>query len=338
MLDEPQRLSAANKFPARAPSVWLTAIFCIVLVSPTAWSDKPLPRSIDQISPGTLIQTTRKTKTASGVQGVNSDQGADAPSKIDFTKRWNQLILFAVTDLAHGDVDSVSETIRDAATKSNLVIQATISKKVANGKPEFELADLGVGYSIDINGRQTIVTGETVGQLGGSLGFIAKQVLKKNQAAMSDVKVVAETRTLQVFDAPSIFLINGSHERCFTRHLIWIDPKTGVGAMLIWIIKKGDSNSNRQAPVSNHECLNIPMRLIRLGVVEKRGIHVDGNEFTLGIPSDMAFALVDLTPGTNIAWTAAAKQIAGKPVYNAADVAGLSSALNQAISQTLGRK
>ena len=326
--------------PMRIPMVRLIAILSfIAMTGPKALAIDPLPRPIDQITPGTLVSLASPVTNQglSGGQKSSAGQPGNTTMALDVSKRWNQLILFSATDLRHGDVDAVTATIRDSATKTNLVVMATIAKGQSNRKPRFELAELGVGYSTDVSGQQKIVTGETVDQLGGSLGFIAKQVLKKNQAAMVQVKVVAESRTLQLFDAPTIFLVNGSHQRCLTRHLIWIDPNTGAGAMLIWLIRPTDKNANPNLSNSGFKCLNTPMRLVRFGVVEKRGIHVDGNEFTFGIPSEMAFALVDLPPGTKIAWTEPAKAVAGKSVYRDTDIDELSKALNQAINQSIGR-
>ena len=59
--------------------------------------------------------------------------------------------------------------------------------------------------------------------------------------------------------------------------------------MLVWLMEKDELGGLR--PV------NEPLRLVAEGTREQRNIHVDGKNFALGFPLEMAFALEDTPPG-----------------------------------------
>ena len=82
------------------------------------------------------------------------------------------------------------------------------------------------------------------------------------------------------------------------------------------------------------QVINEPMRVVTTGTVEDRGIHVDGSEFMLGIPSERAFALESLPPGISVPWPTEHRivDLASKSSYDERQLLELSSTLNLAIS------
>lgn len=246
--------------------------------------------------------------------------------------RWNQLILLAKPEIHSGDISAMSASVKKSATQCALTLLATVGVDRDGDEIRFRLKEVGVGYSVPVSGRSIIVTSETSAQLGASLGFIGRQVLRKNQAALANVRIVGQSDTLRIFDAPSVMLLGKSHQHCVTRHLIWIDPGTGKGALLAWLLKPP-----RDSAVDTFTCINQPMRLVRLGTIENRLVHVDGSQFTFGIPSETAVALEDLPPGTDIAWSDEAKAIASRNEYSNQEIAELSAKLNAAIANQLQR-
>ncbi len=242
-------------------------------------------------------------------------------------RRWNRVILLAKPRIASGDVDQLSQSIRDASTAFTLTVLATVETYSAtDGSKRFRLAEVGVGYSAPINGVQTVISYDTVQQQGADPGFIGRQVLSANEERLADAVIVVRSSTLLVFDAPAIMHRGGQHRDYIARHLVWIDPQTGRGATVVWLLT--GSGNGRLRPAKER------LRLITTGTREDRKIHVDGAEFFLGIPSDRAFAVEDLPPGSSIDWTADLVKFAALPGYNGQSLGELSAALNQAIQQS----
>ena len=236
--------------------------------------------------------------------------------------RWNQLVLSAKPVISSGDINSLSTSIRSAATTLSLTIMASVTKNPADGS--FVLREVGVGYSLPIAGKPTIITSATQSNLGANLGFIQRRMLSTNESQVAKISVVVHTSTLLIFDVPSIMHRVGKHGDYVTRHLIWIDAKTGAGAMMAWLMTAGPGGSLKPA--------NEPLRLVAFNTQEQRRIHVDGNEFTFGIPSERAFALEDLPPGKKVTWTQRVANVATLPKYSAAQLVELSGAINQALN------
>ncbi|NND98556.1 MAG: hypothetical protein HKN47_14645 [Pirellulaceae bacterium] len=239
--------------------------------------------------------------------------------------RFNQVVLLAKPKIASGDIDKLSAGIQSAATALTLTILATITPP-QNQNDEYRLREVAVGYSVPIKGQLTVVTSDTAKTLGAGLGFIQRRMLSENESQLSNVRSVVRSSTLQVFDVPAIMLRGGKHRHYVTRHMIWIDGKTGQGALMVWLLTKDASGNLRPA--------SEPLRLVALGTREQRNIHVDGNEFTLGFPSANAFALEDLPPGKSVAWTVQLAASAALPTYTQEQLAKLSADMNEAIEKS----
>lgn len=255
--------------------------------------------------------------------GTTFDVSAGETSQQD---RWNQVILLAKPRISGGDTDKLGETIRSAVSALSLTILATVSRE-DNGT--HRLTEVGVGYSVPIEGKQTIVSAATVWQLGANLGLIARHVLNENEKQLPSVHVITRSSTLFIFDTPAIMHRDGEHRDYTIRHLCWINPSTGKGATLVWLLE--------QAPKGGMNVVDEPMRVVATGTIEDREIHVDGAEFLLGIPSKRAFALESLPPGLSVRWptddaTANIASLASQDSYSEQQLNELSTRLNRVIA------
>ena len=261
--------------------------------------------SIARLTPGTTID-------------ISSDAMKEA-------KRWNHVVLLAKPRISSGDTNKLGETIRNAVSTLSLTILATVDR-ADNGS--FKLSEVGVGYSVPIKGTQTVVSYDTASELGARLGLIARRVLSENEKQLDNVRVVTRSSTLLVFDTPAILFRSGRHRDYTIRHLCWIDPVSGRGAMLVWILGK-DTNGRLRV-------VDEPMQVVPAGTVEDREIHVDGQEFILGIPSERAFALESLPPGLSVSWKFAEGKgsiatLASQERYTEQELVELAATLNHAI-------
>lgn len=242
--------------------------------------------------------------------------------------RWNRVVLLATPMINSGDTDKVGDLVRSTSSKFTLTILATVSDSTNSTSSEltkqFQLDEVGVGYSLLINGKQTVVSAETAGKLGAALTIVTRQVLSENEQQLALVEEIVRTSTVTIFDSPSLVFRNGTHEDLVMRHLVWIDAKSGQLTMLVWMMKKtGDQLS----------VLDEPLRIVAAGTVEQRKVHVDGKAFVLGIPTKKAFALEGLPPGKLTTWSLSARNLAGLGEYNQESLRQLTQALNEMLQK-----
>ena len=231
--------------------------------------------------------------------------------------------MLAKPKISSGATNKIGDTIRCAVSTLSLTILATVSHD-DNGT--YRLSEVGVGYSVPIRGKQTVVSVQTASKLDAGLGLITRHVLGQNEKQLAKVRVVARSSTLTIFDTPAIMFRDDKHRDYTIRHLCWIDPETGNGATLIWILSSDATGTMH--------VIDEPMRVVMAGTVEDRGIHIDGQEFMLGIPTERAFALESLPPGISVPWPTddGILDLASKDSYDERQLVELSTSLNLAIA------
>ncbi len=250
---------------------------------------------------------------------------------------WNRLVLLATPKINSGDTEAVSPMVRDAATACSLTIMASVS----NDRPEVHsINDIGLGYSVVAGGERTIVSSAGEDAASQSLGFIPRQVLRANEQQMVKVRLVAMSATLAVLDAPTVFHRKGKPKKYLTRHFLWINPETGEGQMMVWLLTPTALKPTSPATKSQqHGVVSHPMRHVNWAEKETRRIHVDGSEFSfLGVPRELAFALEDLPPGTDHAWTRQAANLAGGQRYSPDTLQSLHLAILSILKSSVARE
>ena len=258
---------------------------------------------------------------SSGLRRIEAGTLVDNPD----AARWNSVVLLARPRIASGSVGAIPKSIRDTVSSFVLTIMVTVDSQSGDGPSgaiRYRLAELGVGYSMRVNGVLKIVTLEEHKSMGVRLGLIQRHMLAENEKQLATASLIAKTSTLLLFDAPALMLRNGVHTDLTMRHFVWVDPKSGRTSALIWLI---DRNQGRPRVIDE------PMRWVPSGTKEDRAIHVDGDEFILSIPTERAFALEKLPPGKDVPWTPAARTLAAQSSYETDALRQLTIALNQAL-------
>lgn len=85
---------------------------------------------------------------------------------------------------------------------------------------------------------------------------------------------------------------DGEYRKIVLRYLFVVNPPTGQLATIVWRIDLDEHG--RYLPVTG------PAVLVRPNLVATSPLHVDGGKVYWGIPSNEAFAIVRLPPGTPI--------------------------------------
>lgn len=241
--------------------------------------------------------------------------------------RWNRVVLLAKPRFASGDTDDVSDSIKEAVARFTFAILATVrpteTSAAKASPPGHELVEVGVGYCMLVNDRLTVVAPDA-GIPSGSLDFLGRQVLSAKHKSLGEIGCVGRHETAVVFDAPTLMLRGDEHEDLVVRHLVRLDPRTGLCSTCAWLVAPTADGSLKPA--------DDPLRLIDGGTREDRPIHVDGRRFTFGLPTKRAFAVEDLPPGRRVDWSTSLRTAADEPTYTEASLGRLVRELDTAIA------
>jgi hypothetical protein len=234
------------------------------------------PRPVEFIAPGTVI-------------------GNGAP------KGWSHLVMIAAPRIGAGDVNSVPRAAARFSSMLFFTMVANVRAEQTDEGPRYSLDRVAIGSALEIDGRKIIATSERT--FGKDLGFIGRRVLEENETILkSDVRQTARTRTMMVVDAKGYIVYNKKHAPMVIRHALVVSPRDGSLATFVWLLGSDGAGGYALAERS--------LQLLPPNMQEDRVLSVDGSKFTLGIPSNDAFALLHISQGTPVRFNAAMNTLA----------------------------
>ncbi len=241
-------------------------------------------------------------------------------------KDWSHLIVKSYSRPGTGDVNQLSAVADRMARLLFTAIVANVQeeKDGRDGK-RYKLDKVAVGLGTRIDGKDTVVTPETQRRLGARLGLLGPIVLRTAQEKIGEIRVVARSASMLIFDAPSYLVVEGKHKSVILRYALLLDERAGTLKPLVWALERdGDKYSGPVGPI---QCL--PPNLTGECV-----LHVDGNEFSLGQPTEKAFAAIappkgdkEIEAGDDL------KPLASRPRFSTAAAEELESTLRKAIQK-----
>lgn len=265
-----------------------------VLVTPVNLESEPLPR----IPAGTVI-------------------GTAAP------KGWSHFIMIAIPTLT-------KEDLRDApkiATHYARMFKFTLLAQSEKVKDVYRFKGVARGFAMTIRDKEVIVDPKNT--FGADLGAFGRRILDENEQHIDkDLRTVARTPNLFLFDAQAMMRQGTDHVRMVLRHAVVLDPATDKVSTFVWLLAR---ESDRYA-IAEKE-----FRLIPEGFREERFLSVKRDRFTFGIPSADAFALMRTPQGAAIRWTTDLANLAGTKDLSKDQVIKLEKQL-LAIGQTAAKK
>jgi len=237
--------------------------------------------------------------------------------------RFNRVVYLAASRIASGDADAVPAMIASRVPLFTLALLATVGRiENAEGQPLHQLLEVGAGYAVPLAGQLTVIDPDAPPAAAG-IDMIGRQVLAANGRHLAELRRIGANGTMQVIDVDSLFLRGGRHSPLIMRHFIWVEPASGHCSSCVWLL--ASTADAGFAPTAD------PPRWLREGTRDDRAIHVDAGEFFLGMPTKDAFALTDLPPGTDLAWSAELRQAAAATHYAEPELRRLAAAINQAL-------
>jgi hypothetical protein len=265
-----------------------------------------IPQRIEQIAPGTIV-------------------GEEAP------KGWSHLVIKSYLRPSGGDAAKLSETTRRLASFLITVMVAGAQKVEVDGQVRYRLSRLAVGLGTRIDGQDVIISPTSQKRLGADLGFLARIVLAKANERQQENLVVAHSPTMALVDTDAALVRDGKHRPVMLRYALLLDSMTGRLDTLVWGIDC-DSEGRYQGAFG-------PIEWLPPAKVQEVPLDVDANEFTLGIPSPLAFALTALPRGQKqIALPEDLQVVAGQPRLTPASAAFLDKKLREVVYSAHGAR
>jgi hypothetical protein len=239
---------------------------------------------------------------------------------------WTHLVLKSQPRLPDAERRKVGETTADLATMAFMATAADVQPEIQDGQRRYRLARIGIGVGMPVRGRDLIVSPDTQRALGADLGLAARLVLSGVYEKQMDVRLVAASRTGAIMDTPASMPRGGVHAAVILRYVFLADPATGRLDTVVWRIDR-DARGNYEGAVGDLEWLPPNKKVDAV-------LQVDLREFTLGVPSDRAFAVMRIPAGQRqFAIPEALRPAAGAPRLSAEAARQLDSGLRQLIRE-----
>jgi hypothetical protein len=257
-------------------------------------------RRLEQIPPGTVIDNK-------------------AP------KGWSNLIIKSYSRPGAGDLKQLSSTA-DRLTRllfTCILADVKRNKDGRDGK-HYKLEKVAVGLGTRIGDKDTVITPETQKRLGANLVLLARVVLRTAQEKLSDTTVVARSATFLVFDSPSLMAVDDKHKPIVLRYAVLVEERSGRLNTLVWALRHEEDGKYGE-PIGAIEWLapNLTGDCV---------LHVDGNEFSLGQPTEKAFAITAPPKGQKeIKVGDDLKRLLSRPRFSTATAAELETKLREAL-------
>lgn len=286
--------------------------------------------------------STVQSQRSSPVPASQEEQEPDA-SNIDLTSRkldlipvgtvigksppsgWSHLVLITIPTLVAEDERDAPPIATHYARMLKFTVLANVVRSQESGPGPFRLERVARGFAITIKGQETIVNSQNT--LGADLGWFGRPILKENENILdNDVRQIARTDTMLVFDARSVMRRGDNHVNMIMRHAILVDPATGRLYTLVWLLTDA------------YEAAEDTMQLLPEGMWEKRYLSVKRDKFNaLGIPTREAFALRQVPQGTPVPYSSRLKEEATAQKFTRTSVHSIEDTLRAAAIQASGR-
>jgi hypothetical protein len=231
---------------------------------------------------------------------------------------WTHLILFATPTLTK---EALAVSPKSAADYARL-LKFTLLARTKKVGTTYRLDRLARGFAVNIDGKETVIDSKKT--MGARLGLFGNRVLTENEKHFeANVRQVARTPTMVLFDAQPLMRQGTEHVKMVNRHAILVDPATGKVSTFVWLLSKSDAG---------YDFADKAMQLLPENMQEARMLSVQRDKFVLGIPSADAFALWRIPQGKAIAYGPNLRKVAALKDLKREDVTTLEKILLAAAS------
>jgi hypothetical protein len=239
---------------------------------------------------------------------------------------WSHLVIKTHTRPGSGDLSRVDATTAQLASLLFMTTLANVEPEPAPGPRRYYLSRVATGLGTQINGRDVVLSPDTQASYGANLGLLSRLVLSGAYDRQREVRMVARSRTMALYDTPALMLRAGRHRPVVLRYVLLVDPPTGRLDTLVWLIDR-DGRGGYQGPSS-------AIQWLPPGKLEDCRLHVDGHEFVLGVATEKAFASSQIPQGQwQLDFPADIRVAAGQPFLSAASAQLMEYRLREALAR-----
>lgn len=239
---------------------------------------------------------------------------------------WTYLVIKTHPYAATGDLEQLSASSRKLSGLLVTAMVARVQGETVNGRTPYRLSGIATGLGTRIGNQDVVITPDTQKKLGADLGLIARTVLSKSYEKQLENRLVARSDTMIVVDTPAIMVRRNRNRPVTFRYVLLVDPQTGKLNTLVWYIDRDDKGGH--TGVGDH------MEWLPPNKLQEIPLYVDGREFTLGIPSDQAFATTRLPQGQKqIPMPKDLAPLAGEPQFSTEKAQALETRLRELLKQ-----
>ncbi|WP_166820159.1 hypothetical protein [Thalassoroseus pseudoceratinae] len=201
----------------------------------------------------------------------------------------------------------------------------------SDGQNQYEIGNIGIGMGTSIRGQDTVITPETKNRFGVKFGFLEGILLSTCYEKLMMARLRAHTPTMAVIDTHAVMVRGQGHRPAIMRHILLVDAPTGRLETLSFGIDIDERNQ--------YLGVNTHMEWLRGNAIDDCLLYVDRREFTVGIPSDNAFAVKSPPKGRmTVQFTKSLADLAGQSALNAESLQTLERGLRQALWSAATRK
>ena len=257
------------------------AALAVLLLFLPACSSDPLSEPLSSADAGEVDVTLRHVAPIEPGTVI----GDKAP------RGWSNLVIKSHPRVAPESKDKVSaSTAKYAGFLFTAILADVQPTQQPQGDARFLLSNFAVGVGTRLNGQQDVVlSSDTQERLGAKLGFLEKQILSGGEKQLTQMRCVARSRSMAILDTPSVMVVGGKHCKITLRYALLVEPRTGRLDTLLWALEDAERAEDSE-PLT-------PIQLLPPDKIVDCQLHVDPKEFTFGIPSSLAFAMLEMPPG-----------------------------------------
>lgn len=264
-----------------------------------------VPREIERIPPGTVV----------------ADRAPPG---------WTHLVIKSNPRIADASRKDVSDLIARLATLLSSIIVADVrADPQAPPAASFYLARVAVGLATNVGGQATVVTNESYQRVGAKFGFLEASVLAAAEEQLAKMRCLIRSPITAVVQGEGVLELDGKHHTVLVRYALLVDPRTGALQTLCWGLRPREDG--------RLELIDATLHWLPPALVEDCQLHVDSEQFFLGMPNRMAFAMSQLPPGQKVLRASPAlAALLAQPTYTPQSARALQAQLWQLLGPTAG--
>ena len=240
---------------------------------------------------------------------------------------WSHLILKSQPRISPAHQSLVSQSTNRLAS---LVFTSVVARveRISENPARYALGDIGLGLGTNVRGRDMVLSPQAQARLGANLGLQERIVLDECYKRQNLARDVVRTPTMAMIDTHAVMVRPGAHRLAKVRYAVLLDPHSGQIATLTW----GVDVDRQGTPYS----ANTALEWLAPNQTADCVLYVDPQQFTLGIPNGLAFAVNGAPRGhSRIPLTPELATLAGQASYTKEAAHTLETTLRNELSRII---